>query len=92
MLHFVAVNKGNLYFNIVFSFFVWGKKASFVNRFHVLGSLVSVVMVESKICRKKNTKDIVNRYQEVFSFDYDKWRIEYVSDDCVDTYPFGYAE
>ncbi len=60
MLHFVAVNKGNLYFNIVFSFFVWGKKASFANRFHILGSLESVVIVEeSKICREKNTKEVV---------------------------------
>jgi hypothetical protein len=94
MLHFVAVNKGDLYFNIVFSFFVWGKKASFINCFHILGSLESVIIGEqSRICREKNTKELVNRYQEkVFSFDYDKQRIEYISADYVETFLFGYQE
>ena len=58
----------------------------------VLGSLDKVVIIDQgKICRDKSTKEVVNRYQEkVFSFDYDKRRIEYVSDDYVETFLLGF--
>lgn len=53
----------------------------------------AVITDKSKICRDKNTMDVINCYQEkVFAFDYDKRRIEYISYDYVETFPFRYTE
>ena len=44
---------------------------------------------ENKITRQN--KQIVNKYEEkVYSFGYDKGAIKYVSESCLETYPYGY--
>ena len=44
---------------------------------------------ENKITRQN--KQIVNKYEEkVYSFGYDKRAIKYISESCLETYPYGY--
>ena len=44
---------------------------------------------ENKITRQN--KQIVNKYEEkVYSFGYDKRAIKYISENCLETYPYGY--
>ena len=44
---------------------------------------------ENKITRQN--KQIVNKYEEkVYSFGYDKRAIKYISESCIETYPYGY--
>ena len=46
---------------------------------------------ENKITRNTKNKMIENKYQEkIFKFDYDKRVINYINDDHIDTYPYGY--
>ena len=44
---------------------------------------------ENKITRQN--KQIINKYEEkVYSFGYDKRAIKYISESCLETYPYGY--
>ena len=44
---------------------------------------------ENKITRQN--KQIVNKYQEnIYSFEYDKRAIKHVSENYIETYPYGY--
>ena len=44
---------------------------------------------ENKITRQN--KQILNKYEEkVYSFGYDKRAIKYISESCLETYPYGY--
>ena len=47
------------------------------------------LVTENKITRQN--KQIVNKYEEkVYSFGYDKHAIKYISESCLETYPYGY--
>lgn len=44
---------------------------------------------ENKITRKN--KEIVNKYEEkIYSFEYDKRSIKHISENHIETYPYGY--
>ena len=48
-----------------------------------------ILVNENKITRQN--KQIVNKYDEkVYSFGYDKRCIKYISEYCIETYPYGY--
>ena len=56
----------------------------------VKGEIKELTLVnENKITRQN--KQIVNKYNEkVYSFGYDKRSIKYISEECIETYPYGY--
>ena len=56
----------------------------------VKGNIKELTLVnENKITRQN--KQIVNKYEEkVYNFRYDKRAIKYISEDCIETYPYGY--
>ena len=56
----------------------------------VKGEIKELTLVnENKITRQN--KQIVNKYDEkVYNFGYDKRSIKYISEDCIETYPYGY--
>ena len=56
----------------------------------VKGNIKELTLVnENKITR--HNKQIVNKYDEkVYSFGYDKRSIKYISEDYIETYPYGY--
>ena len=50
-----------------------------------------VTVVENKICRDSRNKTSVNRYQEkVYKFGYDKRAIMKLSENHIETLPYGY--
>ena len=50
-----------------------------------------VAVDENKICRDSRNKTIVNRYQEkVYKFGYDKRAIMKLSENHIETLPYGY--
>ena len=53
----------------------------------VIGDIKELTLVNET----RQNKQIVNKYEEkVYSFGYDKRAIKYISDSCIETYPFGY--
>ena len=56
----------------------------------VIGDIKELTLVnENKITRQN--KQIVNKYEEKsYTFGYDKRAIQYISDSCIETFPYEY--